>query len=373
MDVAEGASAPEAITAAPAEEPSASPALPLIDASAPSASPELPPIDAPAPSPTASPELAPVTPPDAPEDEAPQFQSTLFRRVVVGPFWAGLLGGGAGIWTACVVQALVSARLLDRPRPAIAFFLPFVVALGAALWRGFRAPLQSYSALAGRVFGALFFGSASAGIVVLIVGSIFDGMRVRDQPAYLTLALVGALLAGLALARIHGIGTGRPRRIKIAAGVAAVILVCAWPASPSLRCRLGFGEGCRAAADFQGDQGDFVAAGALGARGCEHEDAASCRLAGQAFQSPGPARDLRRAEGYYREGCALGDPESCDGVHAMELEQRCDHYGAFACVELARGHERGEGMPRNAALAQRYYRKACLLGADDACREGGGR
>jgi hypothetical protein len=319
-----------------------------------------------------APPAPPVTAPKA-EDEAPPFRPTLFRTVVVGPFWAGLLGAGAALWTGSAIQAFSRAYLASRPSPPTAFFVPLLVGVGVALARGFRAPVRSYAGLAGRLFGALFFGSVCATITVLILAAIFDGLHIRDQAAFVTLALAGALLGGLALARLHGIGAERPRRIKIAAGIAAVLVVSFWPASPSLRCQLGFGEGCRAAAASRGVEGDYRTAGLLAARGCEDEDGVSCRLAGEAYQSDGPARDLRRAEGFFREGCALGDPASCDGVHAIELEQRCDRYGAFACAELARAHATGDGMRRDAALAQRYYRKACLLGADDACREGGGR
>jgi hypothetical protein len=331
-----------------------------------------PPGDPAAPSPAVPAPLDPAPPASAPEPapEVMAFQPTLFRTAVVGPFWAGMAGAGAALWTGSALQAFSRAHLLDRPGPAPAFFLPLVVGVGVALARGFRAPVRSYAALAGRVIGALFFGSICSTVTVLICAAIFDGFHIRDQAAFATLALAGALLGGLGLARVHGIGTAKPRRIKIVAGLATVLLVSLWPAIPSLRCRLGFGEGCRAAA-FSAD--DTRGAGLLGARGCAHEDPVSCRLAGQAYQSAGPARDLRRAEDFFREGCALGDPASCDGVHAIELEQRCDRYGAFACAELARAHERGEGVPRDREVAQRYYRKACVLGSDDACREAGGR
>ena len=346
MDVAEEASAPELVRAeGAAEAPS------TVEAA----------ID-PAPAPVMT------------EDEPlPSFQPTFFRRVIVAPFWAGLLGSGASLWLAGTIWALASAGLLGRPREPTVLFVSALMGLAAAMARGFRAPLQSYSGLVGRVIGALFFGAVCAGITVLILAVILDGLHVRDEPAYVAIALVGALLAGLALARLYGIGAERPRRIKIAAGVAAVICASSWPTSPSLRCRLGFSQGCRAAADAAGDSGDYRAAGALGARGCAREDSVSCRLAGQAFQSEGPARDLGRAEGLFREGCALGDPASCDRVHTMELERRCDRYGAFACTELARVYARGDGAERDVGLARRYYRKACLLGSSDACQQDGRR
>jgi hypothetical protein len=333
-----------------------------------------------APSPEPEPEVAPIEPPTATaiaiaialEDEAAALalKRTPFRTVIARPFWAGLLGAGVGMWAVCLIQAFARARLISRPEAPAAVLLPMAVALGMALFRGYRAPVQSYAGLLGRVLGVLFFGGICASIAVLILAAIFDGLHVRDLGAFVTVALAGALLAGLALARVHGIGPDKSRRIKIAAATAAALLVTIWPAAPSLRCRLGSGEGCREAADREGDP---RSAGWLAQRGCERDDMVSCRLAGQAFAAEGPTRDLRRAEAFYRDGCALGDAESCDGVHELELEQRCDRYGAFACAELARAHSTGDGMKRDMALSQRYYRKACLLGADDACRAAGGR
>jgi hypothetical protein len=373
MDAANEAPAPDAEPAAP---PVA--AIDPIDAPEPIAAiAPIDPIDAPAPpEPIAPPALVPeASPPVAPSatelaDAALAFQPTRFRAVVIQPFWAGLLGGGVGMWVGCALHAYSLAYIIDRQGFPIAVLLPLVLALGAALWRGYRAPVQSYKALFGRVVGALFFGAMSAGLTTAIMAVIFDGLHIRDQSAFTLLALMAGVLAGLALARLHGIGPDRARRIKIGSVAAAVLLVTLWPVVPSLRCRLGFGEGCREA---YSSQSDLRSAGLLAQRGCELENAYSCRLAGQHFQSLGSTRDLREAEGFFREGCALGDPESCDGVHELELLQRCDRYGAFACAELARAHESGDGMTRDRALAQRYYRKACLLGADDACREANGR
>ena len=324
------------------------------------------------PTPVAIPVAPPATPPSASnlEDAALAFQPTRFRTVVTQPFWAGMLGGGVGLWLGCWLQALAQAYLIERPNIVLGLFLPLSAALFAALWRGYRSPIQSYSALVGRTLGALLFGAICAGVTAGILGTIFDGLRFHGASAIAVLAFAGAVLAGLALVRLYGIGPDRSRRIKIGSAAAAVLFVTIWPAAPSLRCRLGFGEGCREA---YANQDDHRSAGLLAQRGCEHENAFSCRLAGQHYQADAPGRDLRRAEGFFREGCALGDPESCDGVHELELLQRCDRYGAFACAELARAHASGDGMKRDRALAQRYYRKACLLGADDACREANGR
>ena len=364
MDVANEASAPDAepvIAPIAPPEPAATIAILEPDATV-----------APGEPPGAIPDAPPavVLSPTDLADAALAFQPTRFRTLVTQPFWAGLVGAGVGMWAGSALQAYSHAYLISRQEGPTAVFLPLLLALGAALWRGYRAPVQSYRALVGRVLGALFFGAMSAGLTAVILAAIFDGLHVHNQPAFTWLSLVAALLAGLALVRLYGIGPDRQRRIKIGAAVAAVLLVTIWPAAPSLRCRLGFGEGCREAFGYQDD---YRSAGLVAQRGCEHEDAVSCRLAGRNYQQGGPARDLPRAEGFFREGCALGDPESCDGVHELELEQRCDRYGAFACSELARAHASGDGMTRDMALAQRYYRKACLLGADDACLAANGR
>lgn len=357
MDVANEASAPD-------PEPTT--------ATTPEAIPVTPPEAIPVAPPEAVPVAPPATPPSATdlEDAALAFQPSRFRTVVTQPFWAGMLGGGVGLWLGCWLQALAQAYLIERPEIGLGFFLPLFAALGVALFRGYRSPVQSYPALVGRTLGALFFGAICAGVTGGILGTIFDGLRFRGASAAAVLAFAGAVLAGLALARLYGIGPDQSRRIKIGSAAAVVLLVTIWPAAPSLRCRLGFGEGCREA---YASQDDHRSAGLVAQRGCEHGNAVSCRLAGQTYQQEGPPRDLRRAEDFFREGCALGDPESCDAVHELELLQRCDRYGAFACAELARAHASGDGMKRDRALAQRYYRKACLLGADDACREAEGR
>jgi hypothetical protein len=367
MDDANEAPAPDPEPAVAPSEGAEADAAPPVAAEA-AASSEAP-IAADPPAIPADPPPPPATPTEL-DAAALAFQPTPFRTVIARPFWAGLLGAGTGVWAGSALQAFSRSYLIPRPAPAIAFFLPLFLAFGAALVLGYRARVQSYAAVVGRLFGVLFFGGISASITVAILALIFDGFHIRDQAAFVTLALAGALLAGLALARIHGITADKSRRIKLAVATSAALLVTIWPAAPSLRCRLGFGEGCRAAS---GNQDNLNEATALAERGCEHEDMDSCRRAGQLLASPGVGRDLRRAEGFYREGCALGDPESCDGVHELELEQRCDRYGAFACAELGRGHATGEGMNQDRALAQRYYRKACLLGADDACREANGR
>ena len=236
------------------------------------------------------------------------------------------------------------------------------------LARGYRAPLQSYAGLAGRLFGSFVFGSLWSTLAVMIMILIDSAARLHDLGSFVVVALFGALMSCLALARLYGIGAERPRRAQIAASAAAVLFTCGWPVMTDLRCQLGFSQGCRAAGESSFQEGDARTAGALGAKGCAGEDRLSCRLGGHVYQGEGPTRNLRLAEELFREGCALGDPPSCESVHVIELERRCDRYGAFACAELGRAYQGGQGVETNVALAARLYRKACLLGAEDGCQ-----
>ena len=354
----------EVVNEADANEPT--PAAPPHEGEKIADAPSIP--EAPAPPPPETTPLAPAPPVIAKgaEDEALSFQRPTLRTVLAARLWAGLLGSGTWLWFAGMLGALSVMGVVPRLDYGL-IFLGLVPATIIVLARGFRAPVRSYGELAGRVIGALFFGVLWSALAGLTVALLSDALRFRDLGTFVAMALLGAPMSGLALALLHGIPAEKPRRIKLAASFAAALFVSCWPALPSLRCQLGFAEGCRMAADSSGEKGDYRAAGELGAKGCRGEDSFSCRLAGQAYQREGPARDLRRAEDMFREGCALGDPTSCEHVHAIELERRCDRYNASACTELARAYMRGEGAEQDRALGKRYYRKACLLGSKDAC------
>src|SRR5262249_18489598 len=159
-------------------------------------------------------------------------------------------------------------------------------------------------------------------------------------------------------------------RIKAAAAALAVLFVTAWPFSPALRCRLGSGLGCAAAAIKLESSGDHEEAAAYGERGCDRDFGPACTAAGMALQI-GPDAPARRARagGLSGRACALEDEAGCARVHVVELEKRCDRYSATACQELADDYARGRSsVGRDQAASQRYYQKACLLGADEACR-----
>jgi Sel1 repeat len=358
MEVANEAAAPALPKAAALHEGEVIAESPSL-ASAPSPpSPEAPPI-AVAPPATAAKDVA---------DEVKLFQRRTLPAVLAPHFWAGLLGAGAGCWLLGTIGAFAAAGVTRRPAPEIHIALAFTTALVVVLARGYRAPLQSYVGLAGRLFGSFVFGSLWSLLAIMIVILIDSVQRLRDLGSFVVIALFGALMSCLALGRLYGIGAERPRRMQIAASSAAVLFLCFWPVLPGLRCQLGFAQGCRAAGEASFQEGDTRAAAELAAKGCAGEDPLSCRLAGRAYQGEGPARNLRLAEELFREGCALGDPSSCASVHVIELERRCDRYGATACAELGQAYQSGEGVDHDIPRAARLYRKACLLGAEDGCQ-----
>lgn len=87
----------------------------------------------------------------------------------------------------------------------------------------------------------------------------------------------------------------------------------------------------------------------------------------------------------YTRACDEGWMAGCDGlagiyfrgsadliadkVRAASLELRaCNGGNARACANLGLMHKNGDGVPRDAAKALEYLRKACDLGLADACR-----
>src|SRR5262249_40208417 len=188
-------------------------------------------------------------------------------------------------------------------------------------------------------------------------------VHVDDLSAFLTIAFTSILFGGLALLRLYGLGTSRPRRIKIAAATAALLFISIFPASPSLRCRLGSGDACAEVARDAFDRADYEESFDYGDRGCNRGVATACTLAGLALQrGDGGKRDQAGAERFFPRGCALGDTVACGRVHRIELDKRCQRYSAFACKQLADDYSHGAGVDRDTAAAARYLQKACLLG-----------
>jgi hypothetical protein len=298
----------------------------------------------------------------------PSFRPRFGQRYVVAPFWAGLLGGGILVWLFALAISFDKAGVIEDLDELSAFGIAFASALGIALWLGYRGPVRSYAALFGRIVGAIFYGVITAALWLALLIAVFDVADVSKRTGFFVISLGGALFAALALLRLHGIGASRPRRIGIAAGIGAVLLASTFAYSAALRCRLGASVWCAAAAEERSDQGDHRAAAEYGARGCDADDALSCTMAGIEYQrGEGIPRDLAQAERFFRRGCALGDAGACGRVHGIELSKRCDRSGAFACRELAEAYARGRDVDQDRGIAAHYYRKACLLGEATAC------
>jgi hypothetical protein len=234
------------------------------------------------------------------------------------------------------------------------------IATAVALTAGYRTPVQSYRALAGRTLGAVFHATWIMFLAVLPMVAITEGLGVRhdDHPA--VVLGVGFVLTALGVLKRVGIAPfRRPRERPVPVVLAAAALLATiWPGAHRLRCFLGSGDACVRASARAGEPEDRLA---YLERGCARDEPYACREAGRRLlQGDGAARDLGRAERLLGDGCMLDDDASCSWLHAIELERRCDRYSASACRSLAREY----GGDRQATL----LRKACLLGDDDACR-----
>jgi hypothetical protein len=283
------------------------------------------------------------------------------------------------LWLLGLVVTVEEARLVSWMH-GDAVLKPLVLlilgaSIGAGLSLGFTTSIRSYASLLGRIFGSLVFGSGLAFFAAYQVHeTILRGHPSAERVE--GMAVAGALMMALPIAQLHG------RRIRDAlrdtpatrwkaAGVAgALLLVTVWPLSPSLRCRLGQGEGCRRAGSAAERSGDQQRATDLFEQGCDDDDRLACRLAAAQYQAParGMRRDLDRAEELLRDACILGDDTSCGRVHALILERRCDRYAASACRELAEVCSSGSCVDGSPAITTRLFQKACLLGDEDACR-----
>jgi hypothetical protein len=337
---------------------------------------------APAP-PAAPPDAAPAAPPDTPPAAPPNVDTldlreieafraprpSAARRLVVGPFWAGALGAGVCLWVASAYASLADAHLVARPSEGPLLLASVGLGLVVALVFGYREPVRSYAALLGRTIGALVFGLFELLLLGVLLVAIFESNHVTSRTGFAVFCAVGLLLAAIALARTHQLTQPGPRQTRAAVLGAALALLTAWSVSPSFRCLLGGSRSCREAArDASSDRETL----ALAERGCEADDPASCLLAGQVrLRGEGIGRDARKAERAFRIGCALGNAESCARAHGLELARACERFSAVACRDLALAYQRGDEVDRDLSQAALHLRKACLLGADDACSQAG--
>src|SRR5262249_33129955 len=151
------------------------------------------------------------------------FRPSWGRRYIVAPFWAGLLGASVFSWLFGVLFSLDRAGFYEDHHEALIISVAFILAVIVALWRGYLDPIRSYASLFGRILGAVCFGGASAGIVLAALIVIFDYFHFRGQGPLLTISFTSIVFGCLALLRLYGLGTSRPRRIKIAVAIAALL------------------------------------------------------------------------------------------------------------------------------------------------------
>ncbi|MFO0760662.1 MAG: hypothetical protein U0359_29560 [Byssovorax sp.] len=289
------------------------------------------------------------------------------RRFVVDPFWAGMLGAGASFFAGGLYGLLSEARVIGRPNEGVFLFVCVGSGLVAALGWGYRAPVKSYAALFGRTVGSLFFGALVAALVGVVLAMIFDANHVSVTAGMSVIALTGLGLAVLALRRIRGVIEPGPRRGRLLALAGALLFCVLWAASPALRCMLWSGRSCREAARTADTDREVAS---LGERGCAGDDAQSCLIAGRAYQRGDEMpRNLGKAQKLYRIGCALGEDEGCARAHGIELTMACEQHSAVGCRDLGNAYLRGDEVDQDRGAAARAFRKACLLGADDACAQ----
>jgi hypothetical protein len=299
------------------------------------------------------------------------------RWLVVAPLWAGALGAGLFICAAGALVVLDEDHVIRGSTAGIAIVLAGFVATGVALFRGYDTPVRSYPALAGRLAGGLGAGAVVGAGVVLINRWLEDHGYVHERAH--GLAVAGALVALLAIGRLHGrrfvdlLRASASMRWKAAILAAVVALAFEWTTRPRVRCAFRSGDGCHLAARRALNAGDGVLAVALAEHGCALDDAGSCTYAGQLLWhgtsgavSSVPS-DPGRAEDSFGIGCALGSRDACQDLNALELTQRCEAYSASACRALAEVYRTGAGVYADTDEARRCMRQACLLGDAVAC------
>jgi TPR repeat protein len=155
-------------------------------------------------------------------------------------------------------------------------------------------------------------------------------------------------------------------------------------------CELGNSAGCANAAIqflFHGTAKSLDEAGQvldyLENAAAHGTNAVACYLMGFAFDSGrGRPVDRSKAVELYAKGCDLGNIDACKALARMRLsgetvatadqvvralEKACGASDAEACMYLALVYHNGDGVPRDEAQALSLLKKACELGAGQAC------
>lgn len=135
---------------------------------------------------------------------------------------------------------------------------------------------------------------------------------------------------------------------------------------------------------------------------CREGDAEACRGLAEAYtRGAYVPRDAGRAAALFRAACAGGSKRACfdlelhrgdvadaddvafallvlaerddlslrdeSGATAEVLAARCLTHDGWSCAELARSHEEGNGVPKDAAQAHELHRLACVQGYWFSC------
>ncbi len=297
------------------------------------------------------------------------------RRSMPEVVLAGIFGGGFGLWLlgVCVVfsrEGLIESSVRDSWVFGVAF-----VAMLVALGVGFRSPVRSYASLLGRIVGLSVVGFVAALAVLFVTMSVAEASDASKQSGFFWASLASALLGALALYRQRALPEERRRRMALALVGGVVLFMPVWGYATRMRCFVGSSFACAIAAtdlDSLAEARDsrelHERAMAHAERGCAHDSPVSCRIAGMGYMTERWGQpELAQAERFLRAGCALEDPISCERVHVVELLKRCDRNSPFACAELGMAYRQGQGVDRDRTQAQRFYRRACLLGDASAC------
>lgn len=178
-------------------------------------------------------------------------------------------------------------------------------------------------------------------------------------------------------------------------GIVAVVAlsVCAYlaylyPTQNELLCFLNQGDKCYAAGlDYQ-EGTDTIKIDENKAlkyleKGCELDNADSCRSLGHYFNKKNENRNLEKASSYYKKACELGDGASCTSngllysskdelgeepsMANIYYEKACQLKDPFGCVQLAYNYELGTGVTQNYEKANELLNGACKVVPSISC------
>lgn len=118
-------------------------------------------------------------------------------------------------------------------------------------------------------------------------------------------------------------------------------------------------------------------------KGCELDNADSCRSLGHYFNKKNENRNLEKASSYYKKACELGDGASCTSngllysskdelgedpsMENIYYEKACQLKDPFGCAQLAYNYELGTGVTQNYEKANELLNGACKVVPSISC------